>query len=302
MFDSRRHRRSLHSRRHIILTLVLLGLASSTFPLEHSAGRSAPPSAADVVQFGASSYVVRESEGGVEISVRRSGETSTAASVGYASADGSASNRNDYTPAFGTLHFAVGEAEKNFRVLISDDKTVEGDETIVLTLSNPAGLSFGVTVRALLTVRDDDTTPSDTDPADDHRSFVRRHYLDFLNREPDTAGLNFWINEITSCGADAQCREVRRVNVSAAFFRSIEFQQTGYFVYRLHQAAFGTGERLRLRDFLADAQEIGRGVVVGRGDWQAQLEANKQAFADEFVSRQTFRDKYPRRYEARTVC
>ena len=40
--------------------------------------------------------------------------------------------------------------------------------------------------------------------------------------------LAFWVNQIESCGADAACRELKRiVNVSAAFFLSIEFQKTG---------------------------------------------------------------------------
>lgn len=32
----------------------------------------------------------------------------------------------------------------------------------------------------------------------------------------------------TWCGTDTQCIELRRINVSAAFFLSIEFQETGY--------------------------------------------------------------------------
>jgi len=32
---------------------------------------------------------------------------------------------------------------------------------------------------------------------------------------------------------------VTKVNVSAAFFLSIEFQQTGYLVYRTYEAAYG---------------------------------------------------------------
>jgi hypothetical protein len=44
---------------------------------------------------------------------------------------------------------------------------------------------------------------------------------------------------------------------------------------------------------LRDAQEIGRGVVVGRGDWERQLEANKQAFAEGFVARSSFLAQYP---------
>jgi len=52
-------------------------------------------------------------------------------------------------------------------------------------------------------------------------------------------GSNFWTNQIESCGADANCREIKRINVSAAFFLSIEFQDTGYFVYRAYKAAYG---------------------------------------------------------------
>jgi hypothetical protein len=69
--------------------------------------------------------------------------------------------------------------------------------------------------------------------------FVRQHYLDFLNRQPDAAGLQFWTSGIESCGADQNCRAVKRVDTSAAFFLSIEFQQTGYLVYRVYKTAFG---------------------------------------------------------------
>src|SRR5262249_51472763 len=62
--------------------------------------------------------------------------------------------------------------------------------------------------------------------------FVHQHYIDFLNREPDQAGFDFWTSQINSCGGDAQCIELKRINVSAAFFLSIEFQETGYLVYR----------------------------------------------------------------------
>jgi hypothetical protein len=100
--------------------------------------------------------------------------------------------------------------------------------------------------------------------------------------EPDAAGLNFWKGQMTNCGNANP--EVCRVNVSAAFFQSIEFQQTGYLVYRVHQAAYNRQATLNWRTFLADTQEIGRGVQVGVGDWQAQLEAYKKAFVDCFVT------------------
>ena len=75
-------------------------------------------------------------------------------------------------------------------------------------------------------------------PIDRANFFVHRHYLDFLNREPDAAGLAFWTNEITSCGTNAQCVEIKRINVSAAFFLSIESQETSYLVYRMYKAAY----------------------------------------------------------------
>ncbi len=50
---------------------------------------------------------------------------------------------------------------------------------------------------------------------EDSSFFVTQHYRDFLNREPDAAGLQFWVNNIESCGADAQCREVKRFSKQA---------------------------------------------------------------------------------------
>ncbi len=47
---------------------------------------------------------------------------------------------------------------------------------------------------ALLTIVDNDLVPSATNPIDNTTFFVRQHYVDFLNREPDVAGLNFWSN------------------------------------------------------------------------------------------------------------
>jgi hypothetical protein len=53
--------------------------------------------------------------------------------------------------------------------------------------------------------------------------FVRQHYLDFLGREPDQEGLQFWAGQIASCGGDPSCAERKRVDVSRAFFYSGEF-------------------------------------------------------------------------------
>ena len=140
--------------------------------------------------------------------------------------------------------------------------------------------------------------PSSTgNQIDNAQFFVRQHYLDFLNREPDASGLAFWTNEITKCGADTQCQEVKRVNVSAAFYLSIEFQETGYLAYRAYKAAYGNiqGKPVPItrEEMLADMQQIGQGIVVGVGDWEQRLEQNKRDYFDQLAARERFTTLYP---------
>lgn len=128
--------------------------------------------------------------------------------------------------------------------------------------------------------------------------FVTQHYRDFLNREPDAAGLAFWMNNIDSCGTNVQCREVKRIDTSAAFFLSIEFQETGFLVYRLYKTSFAPSALrprglLRHQEFLQDAEEIGRDVVVGAPGWAEKLNINIINFIAAFVSRAEFQTAYP---------
>jgi hypothetical protein len=118
-------------------------------------------------------------------------------------------------------------------------------------------------------------------PLDADLYFVRQQYLDFLGREPDHDGLLYWTSEMEKCGADANCLSARRVDISAAFFMEAELQQTGSYVYRLYKGALG--RKLSYEEFSADRQK-----VVGGDD----LEASKKAFADEFVKRREFTEKY----------
>jgi hypothetical protein len=132
---------------------------------------------------------------------------------------------------------------------------------------------------------------------DDPRFFVLQHYRDFLGREPDPEGFDFWTNDIANCGADAQCREVKRINVSAAFFLSIEFQETGYLAYRARRAAFGNipGKPVPTTraELLPDARLLSDGVVVGAENWQQRLEQNKQAYFDQLASSDRFTALHP---------
>lgn len=134
-------------------------------------------------------------------------------------------------------------------------------------------------------------------PIDDAQTFVAQNYRDFLNREPDAGGLAFWTGQINSCGADLSCVEAKRTNVSAAFYLSIEFQQSGYLVYRFYKAAYGNlpgaPVPLKFSEFLPDDQQIGQGVVVNQSGWEAILENNKQVFASDFVQRSRFTSAFP---------
>ena len=266
------------------------------------------------IEFKQSSYAAAEGSAGLAVVVRRTGDTSQPASVAYATDDGSipsvsvpcstttgaALDRCDFTKALGRLGFAPGETEKTITVLVGDDSYAnEGTETALIRLSGVTGTGVVLGTRAVATleITDDAQEPS-ANPIDGTERFVRQHYHDFLNREPDASGLAFWTQEIEQCGADAACREVKRINVSAAFFLSIEFQQTGYLVYRLHKAAFGNISAVRpvpltLSEFLSDTRGIGQGVVVGAEGWELKLEENKRAFADAFVLRSRFTSRYP---------
>jgi len=253
-----------------------------------------------LVRFNPSSYSAPEGGGRVRLTVVRGGDLGPAVTVAYATNDGTASERADYTTAVGTLRFGPGETTKTFDVLLTDDATREGPEGFTVTLGDPTGgAALDTPSAASVTLGDNDAATSAENPIDEARFFVRQHYLDFLGREPDEAGLQFWSSGILGCGGDAACVEVRRVDTSAAFFLSIEFQETGYLAYRLYRASLG---RLpRFREFLRDSQEIGRGVRVGIGDWERLLEANRRDFIEAWVTRPEFRARYDAMTDAQYV-
>jgi hypothetical protein len=155
----------------------------------------------------------------------------------------------------------------------------------------PDKRSFSVTgnnTEAAFTANPDSSVSAN--PLDTPEYFVRQQYLDFLGREPDESGFNFWSDQILSCGSDVGCSERRTINVSAAYFLSIEFQQTGGLVDGLYRASYG--RRPLFAEFLPDAGIVARDVIVGRGDWAQRLEANKQAFVEAWVERSDFRAAY----------
>jgi CSLREA domain-containing protein len=272
-----------------------------------------------IISFSQANYAVDESAGSLVVTVNRTGDTSSAAGVDYGTSDGGASSmpcsstgglasaRCDFTTAMGTLHFGAGETQKTFTVLVNGDSYNEGPESFSINLSNQTGGSVLSTPSTATVTIADDSSGLPPNASDAAQFFVKQQYHDFLNREPDASGLNFWTNQITSCGTDQACIELKRINVSAAFFLSIEFQDTGYLVERIYKAAYGDVNGtstlggthplpvpiVRFREFLPDTQEIGLRVIVGQGNWQQQLDNNKVGFTAEFVQRSRFITAFP---------
>ncbi len=83
--------------------------------------------------------------------------TTQTATVDYAATGGTAQGGGvDYTLAAGTLQFAPGETVGYIDVAIVDDGSEEGDETIVVTLSNPVNCQLGAQTTHTYTILDQD--------------------------------------------------------------------------------------------------------------------------------------------------
>jgi hypothetical protein len=146
-------------------------------------------------------------------------------------------------------------------------------------------------------------------PLDTPEYFVRQHYLDFLGREPDEGGFNYWSDQILACGLSNQsdhpfdresdrnyldetvqdCVQSRKINVSAAFFFSIEFQGTGGLVDCLYRVSYQ--RRPLYGEFMSDVRSM-NGIIVGQADWQNRLNAGKTAFIQAWMQRPAFRTAY----------
>jgi hypothetical protein len=272
----------------------------------------------NTIQFSSPTVAVTEGTAQLNVTLSRTGDTTGTATVDVATSDsaanqgcnttstGKASERCDYIATLGPVNFAAGETSKTITIPIIDDAYAELAETFVIGLSNAQGATLGTQTTVTATINDNDSV-NGTNPIGDAAFFVNEHYLDFLNRQPDPSGLAFWTNNITSCGSNLQCTEVKRTDGSAAFFLAIEFQGTGYFVERLYKAAYGNATGLstfgsphqisvpivRLNEFLPDTQQVGRGVIVGQAGWETVLENNKQALITGFVQRPRFTSDFP---------
>jgi hypothetical protein len=107
---------------------------------EFSQVKQVTPDQAGSFQFSSAAFSANENGGQATITVSRNGGSNGAVSVQYATSSGTAVVGSDYTSVTGTLNWADGDtASKTFVVLINNDSLDEADETVNLTLTNPAG-------------------------------------------------------------------------------------------------------------------------------------------------------------------
>ncbi|MCL4177130.1 MAG: hypothetical protein KJ072_05225 [Verrucomicrobia bacterium] len=148
--------------------------------------QGATSAAGGALEFTVAAFTISESGGSATIEVVRTGPTTQAVSVSYATANGTA-NSTDYTPASGTLNFAVGQNSASFTVTVTSDSVPEDDETVILRLSNPTGgAELGSRRESVLVIVNDDRAegPGSVDP-------------DFAE-----LGANGGVNVLTQVGSD----------------------------------------------------------------------------------------------------
>jgi Calx-beta domain-containing protein/concanavalin A-like lectin/glucanase superfamily protein len=111
------------------------------------------------LQFSSATAAAAEGTATATISVTRTGGSTGAVSVNYASADGSASANADYTPVNGQLNWADGDAApKPINITILDDSMTESSENFTVTLSAPGGgATLGAPNTATINIADNDS-------------------------------------------------------------------------------------------------------------------------------------------------
>jgi hypothetical protein len=181
----------------------------------------------------------------------------------------------------GTVTIPDGSAFTTFSIPIVDDSYAEGTESFTVTLSNPVGAPLGSQTSATITIGDNEAS-NGPNPIDQTAFFVRQHYIDFLGREPDPLGFQGWQDTINNCPpGNTTCD---RIHVSSNFFQSQEFRERGYFVYRFYPTAFG--RKPEYEEFIPDLASVS-GFLN-----DAQLEAAKVAFINDFMARPAFTSVY----------
>lgn len=153
---------------HRIANLLLSGYSGGATSGPQPSARLVILNDESALGFSADTFGVNENavSGNATITVRRSLATNDTVTVFFATVPGgSATPGVDYIPTNGVITFLPGEISKNFNVRVINDTNIEGNETVLLNLSNPFSDS-GTTAflslsNATLVVVEDDFGPGE---------------------------------------------------------------------------------------------------------------------------------------------
>jgi hypothetical protein len=230
------------------------------------------------------------------ITINRGGDPSAAISVDYATSDNSAlipcqnngngiaSERCDYATVVGTLRFATGDTTKTIQIPITNDAYVEPNETFTITLRNPQGASLG-TSSATIIIVDDDTQTATVNPINDVSFFIKQQYVDFLGRVAEPNGFNFWYGRMTDPNqCTGQAEPCDRIDTAKRFFESDEFQERGFYVYKLYDALLGRFPKYA--EFIPDVSRLNGPQTV------QEQRLGKDQYLLDFMDKAEFRSLY----------
>ena len=117
---------------------------------------------AGVLNFKAASYSVSETGRWMEVTVTRAGGSASNVTVNFTTLDSPTNPATaglDYVATNGTLSFGASQMSQKFQVFINDDPDPEGNETLLLQLSEPTGrATLGGVSATRLNILDNEVT------------------------------------------------------------------------------------------------------------------------------------------------
>jgi hypothetical protein len=113
---------------------------------------------ANTFAFTQPDFSVAENKGSIALTVTRTSGKTGAATIHYATSDGTAKAGTDYTAKIGTLTFAAGVTSMTIPIaILNKDTLFKGDRSFSVTLSNPTGgPALGTPATATVTIQDED--------------------------------------------------------------------------------------------------------------------------------------------------
>lgn len=144
-------------------------------------------------QLTATNYFVSETGPTVQITVTRSGDTTSPASVDYATKDESAIAGINYTnPGVVTLNFIANQTQASFLITILNDGVVHGNTVFGVGLSNP---SSGDSINPSFDGASVTITEANGNKG---QRIVADYYLELFHRQVDASGLASWSSLLNS--------------------------------------------------------------------------------------------------------